>query len=272
MKAALIGWGAIGKVIGDAILAGKVPGMDLVAVAEIRRPTNELCELSLKWNFALVNDVAKLLKFSPDIVIEAAGQEVVREFAAMFLKAQKNLMIMSVGALADQDFLDELLRLAQNKGARIIIPSGAIGGLDAIKSASVGCLTDVTIRNIKPPAALAGAPFIAKNNIDLKSIKCRTQIYEGFAEEAAKEFPQNVNVAVALGLAGIGVAKTKVIVVVDPAETCNVHEIVAKGDFGEVNFTVRGLPSPQNPRTSYLASLSAIATLQNIGKSIHVGT
>lgn len=181
-------------------------------------------------------------------------------------------MILSIGALADVRFLHELLDLAKNQRVRIIVPSGAIGGLDAIKSANVGNLTEVVIRNIKPPAALEGAPFIVRNKIDLKSITCPTQIYEGFAEEAAREFPKNLNVAVALSLAGIGPEKTRVIVIVDPGETRNIHEIIAKGDFGEAFFKVSGLPSPDNPKTSYLASLSAIATLQNLFNPFQVGT
>lgn len=154
----------------------------------------------------------------------------------------------------------------------MIIPSGAIGGLDAIKSARVGRIREVVIRNIKPPQGLEGAPFIVRNKIDLKSFTRPTQIYEGFADEAAREFPKNLNVTVALSLAGIGPEKTRVILIVDPAATRNTHEISARGDFGEVQFTVAGLPSPDNPKTSYLASLSVIATLRQLTQPLRVGT
>lgn len=228
MQVALIGWGAMGRVIGKAILAQEVPGVQLTSVAEMR-PSGEVQEMSLKRGFALVEEPERLLEYSSDLVIEAAEQEIVRRYAALFLKAKKHLMIMSVGALADTQFRDELLNLARRLGVKIIIPSGAIGGLDAIKSANVGKLTEVCIKNIKPPQALEGAPFIVRNKIDLKSMACRTQIYDGFADEAAREFPKNLNVAVALSLAGIGPEKTRVIVIVDPQETRNIHEIIARG-------------------------------------------
>ena len=181
-------------------------------------------------------------------------------------------MIISVGALVDCHFLQELTDIAQANGLRIIVPSGAIGGLDAIKSANIGEITDVVIRNIKPPDALEGAPYIIRKNIDLKSFTTPTQIYEGFADEAAREFPRNLNVVVTLSLAGTGPEKTRVIVIVDPEETRNIHEITVKGDFGEATFTVAGLPSPDNPKTSYLAGLSAVATLSNLMNPLRVGT
>lgn len=271
MRVALVGCGAIGRVIVQAILAHQITGVQIVAVAEVL-PSEEVKRMATAGGFPLVEEPERVLEFSPDLIIEAANQEVVRRYAPLFLEAKKNLMIMSVGALADTHFLHELLDLAQRQGVKIIVPSGAIGGLDAIKSANIGKLTEVTIRNIKPPAALEGAPFIVRKKIDLKSITCRTQIYDGFADEAAREFPKNVNVAVALSLAGIGPEKTRVIVIVDPQETRNVHEIIAKGDFGEAVFTVSGLPSPDNPKTSYLASLSVIAALRNLVNTLQVGT
>jgi aspartate dehydrogenase len=172
----------------------------------------------------------------------------------------------------DRPFLDKLLDTARAQGVRLIVPSGAIGGLDAIKSASIAPLSEVSILNIKPPQALVGAPYVVKKGIDLFAIRSPTMIYEGFAEEAAREFPKNLNVTVALSLAGIGPEKTRVKLVVDPSETRNIHEITAKGDFGEATFRVAGLPSPDNPKTSYLAALSAIATLKNLMSPLQVGT
>jgi aspartate dehydrogenase len=271
MRVALIGCGAMGKVIVKAILDGKIPGIDLAAVAEIR-PSEELLQMSAKKGFALVQDPLMVLEYSPDLVIEAAEQEIVRRYASHFLKAKKDLMIMSVGALADTSFLKELLELARAQGVRVIVPSGAIGGLDAIKSARVANIHEILIRNIKPPQGLEGAPFIVKNKIDLRSFKTPTQIYEGFADEAAREFPKNLNVTVALSLAGIGPEKTRVTVIVDPNETRNIHEITAKGDFGEAKFTIAGLPSLDNPKTSYLAGLSVIATLRDLVNPLQVGT
>jgi aspartate dehydrogenase len=271
MRIALVGCGAIGKVIARTLATDQIKGAQLVAVAE-PFPPEELTRLAGSAGFDIVKEPETLLGYAPDLVVEAAEQEVVRKYASLFLKAGKNMMLLSVGALADTQFFRELIDLAETHGVKIIVPSGAIGGLDAIKSANVGKLTEVSIRNIKPPAGLEGAPYIVKKGIDLKSITTATQIYEGFADEAAREFPKNVNVAVALSLAGIGPERTKVVVIVDPSETRNVHEITAKGDFGEAVFTVAGLPSPDNPKTSYLAALSAIATLRNLVGPLQVGT
>jgi aspartate dehydrogenase len=271
MKAAIVGYGAIGKTIADAILAERVAGLTLVAVAEVRRDA-DLVRLGANRRFAVVDDPEAVLAYSPDIVIEAAEQEVVRRHAAAFLAAGAHMMIISVGALADAVLLAQLTQLAAQHNVRIIVPSGALGGLDAIKSARAGDLTDVTITNIKPPAALEGAPFIVRNRIDLGAIDRRTTLFEGFADEAAREFPKNLNVAVATSLAGIGLEKTRVILIVDPTETLNIHEIKVRGDFGEATFTTCGLPSPDNPRTSHLAALSAIATLANLAAPLQVGT
>jgi aspartate dehydrogenase len=271
VRIALIGCGSIGQVILQAILAHQIRGVEIAVVAEVQPRENVLKQLS-QAKVPLVADPASVLDFVPDLIIEAAGQEVVRAYGPLFLKAGKDVLILSIGALADAMFLTELKDLALRHRTRIIVPSGAIGGLDAIKSANFGILREVVIRNIKPPEALEGAPFVVKNRIDLRSISKPTQIFEGFADEAAREFPKNMNVTVALGLAGIGPERTRVIIVVDPKETRNIHEIFAKGDFGEGTFSVAGLPSPDNPRTSYLASLSALATLRNLMEPLQIGT
>ncbi len=271
MRVALVGCGAIGSVIVKAILNEQIFGVEVVAVAEVR-PQEELGEIAGRGDFPIVEEPERLLDYAPDMVIEAADQEVVRRYAPTFLKAKKDLMILSIGALVNAFLLKKLLQLARDNGVRLIVPSGAIGGLDAIKSANAGNLAEVSIRNIKPPEALEGAPYILKNKIDLKSIASPTQIYEGFADEAAREFPKNLNVTVALSLAGIGPEKTRVVVIVDPSEARNIHEITAKGDFGEATFKVAGLPSPDNPKTSYLAALSAIATLKSLVNPLQVGT
>jgi aspartate dehydrogenase len=271
MRIALVGCGAIGSVIVKAVLENQIPGVEVIAVAEVC-PLEEIGEMAGRGDFPIVKDPERVLDYAPDLVIEAAEQEVVKRYAPTFLKAKKDLMILSIGALVDALFLEDLLELARNNGVRLIVPSGAIGGLDAIKSANIANLIEVSIRNIKPPEALEGAPYIVNNKIDLKSITSPTQIYEGFADEAAREFPKNLNVTVALGLAGIGPEKTRVVVIVDPSETRNIHEITAKGDFGEATFKVAGLPSPDNPKTSYLAALSAIATLMSLVNPLQVGT
>ena len=270
MRVALVGYGTIGKVIVNYIMAGGIPDVQLVAVAD-NRDCEDLRRVGER-GIPVVEDAALLLKFPFDLVIEAAGQEVVRTYAEVFLRAGKHMMILSPGALADPSLLVNLTRLARDQGVRIIVPSGAIGGLDAIKAASIGRIDEIIINIIKPPQSLEGAPYVIRNHIDLYAFRTPTKIFEGSASEAAREFPRNLNVSVALSLAGIGPEKTHVILVVDPNETRNIHEITARGEFGEARFAVAALPSPDNPMTSHIASLSAIATLKQFASSLQIGT
>jgi aspartate dehydrogenase len=166
---------------------------------------------------------------------------------------------MSVGALAD----GQLLASLQSSRGRIYIPTGAIAGIDAIRAVK-HLLDSVTLTTTKAPKALAGAPFFETSDIKLDAIGEKTVIYEGPAADAVKKFPANVNVAAVLSLAGIGFEKTRVRIVADPAFTTNQHEIAATGSFGTFHFTVNNVPSPGNPKTSYLAVLSAIECLRTV--------
>ena len=270
MRVGLIGFGAIGKVIVTYIREGEVPGVELAALAENR--SSGALEQMRQEGVPVVADVVQLLDFPCEVIIEAAGQDVVRDYAEVFLKARRHMMILSVGALADRPLFERLMGLARDAGVKIIVPSGAIGGLDAVKSARVGRIEEVVINNIKPPKSIAGAPYVVRHGIDPFALKKPTLIYEGFADEAAREFPKNLNVSVALSLAGIGPERTRVTLVVDPDETRNIHEITVRGEFGEARFVVAGLPSPDNPMTSYIASLSVIATLRQLTSPLQIGT
>jgi aspartate dehydrogenase len=151
------------------------------------------------------------------------------------------------------------------------LPSGAIGGLDVLRAARVDRLDEVTLVTSKPPRALAGAPFFESHPIDLGAITTREVIYEGPAAEAVRLFPANVNVAAALSLAGIGPEQTRMQVVADPALDRNVHEVVARGSFGELTLRLANVPSPSNPKTSFLACLSGLATLRRLADPIQIG-
>jgi aspartate dehydrogenase len=181
-------------------------------------------------------------------------------------------MILSVGALADEELRRRIEDLATDNSCKVYIPSGAIVGLDGLKSASIGEIHSATITTRKPPRGLAGAPFVIRNNIDLDRINVPTVLFEGPASEAVKAFPANVNVAATLSVAGIGFKKTEVRVIADPTITRNIHEITVVGSFGEFTTKVENVPSPSNPKSSYLAQLSAIATLKKISSPFQVGT
>ena len=207
-----------------------------------------------------------------DIVIEAASQAAAKNFSRRVVEHKKDLLLMSVGALADELFLSELLNVVSMYGNHIYIPSGAIAGIDAIKSVK-GMLDSVTLTTTKNPRALAGAPFFNSDPTRLNSMKKKTLVYEGTAADAVNKFPANINVAAVLSLAGIGTQETKVKIIADPHITLNQHQIEAAGAFGEIAITVRNIPSPNNPKTSFLAVLSAIECLRSIcTPGIKVGT
>jgi aspartate dehydrogenase len=194
-------------------------------------------------------------------VVEAASQEAVRQVAALALDAGRDLMLLSVSALADEALLRQLTGLARARGRSIYVPSGAIAGVDGLKAARQGTLSSVTLTTRKPPAAL-GLEGIAQAKV----------VYEGPADEAMRLFPKNVNIAASLAIAGLGAHQTRVRIVADPALQRNTHELSVQGDFGSLSLRVENEPSPRNPATSHLASLSAIALLRDIASPLKVGT
>lgn len=207
-----------------------------------------------------------------DLLVECASQQAVSEIIPAALRAKCDVMIMSVGAFADNELYTNIRKVAKENNCKVYLPSGAIVGIDGVKSASVEEIYSVTLTTQKPPSGLAGAPYIVENDIDLDTIDSKTVLFEGPASEAVKLFPANVNVAATLSIAGIGFEKTKVRIVANPELTRNVHEINVRGAFGEFTSKVENIPSPTNPRSSFLAPLSAIATLKKITDPFQVGT
>jgi len=181
-------------------------------------------------------------------------------------------MIMSAGALSDKQLLEEILDLAREHNCHIYVPSGAIGGLDAVKSASIRRIDTVTITTRKPVIGLKEAPFVVRNHINLNQFTVPTEIFSGPAAIAIKEFPANVNVAASLSLVGMGFEKTVVKVVVDPTISRNIHDIHVKGEFGDFHAKIENIQSDTNPKTSFLAALSAIATLKEVCEPLKIGT
>jgi len=268
LKIGLVGCGAIGTEIARALGEGEIAA-DLVAVHDRNsKSAGELIE-HLKTR-PLLLDLETLVERS-DIVVEAASQKVVPIVAKAALGKGKDLMIMSVGALLDRDLHETVQEMAREHNCKVYLPSGAISGLDGLKSAGIGQIKKISLTTTKNPAGFEGAPYIEEMNIDLEDISEPTVIFEGLAEEAVKAFPANVNVAATLSLTARP-AKVHVKVVVDPGIKVNVHEIRAEGDFGQITTKVENVPSPRNPKTSYLAALSAIATLKSIVEPVKIGT
>ncbi len=258
-RVGIIGCGTIGSQLALAVDAGQVRNAVLVSLFDIVKGSAQNLSSKLKNAPRAFDDFDSFMSHDCDIVVEAASQEAARRFAKPVLDAGRDLLMMSVGALADR----QLLASMQTSRGKIYVPTGAVAGIDAIRAVR-HLLESVTLTTTKAPKALAGAPFFEMSDIKLDMIKEKTTIYEGPAADAVKKFPANVNVAAVLSLAGIGFEKTKVRIVADPAFTTNQHEITAIGSFGTFHFTVNNVPSPGNPKTSYLAVLSAIECLRSV--------
>lgn len=268
MRIGIIGIGAIGKELCRAIDAGTV-NAELTAIydrdeAMARNFASEL----RSWPEVLKLD--QMLE-AVDLVVEAASQAAVREVAIHALEKGRSVMIMSTGALLDEKLFLEMKKLAEQNNCRVYIPSGAILGIDGLRAASIGGIERVTLTVTKPPIALEDAPFVKEKAMDLRKIKKATTLFDGQARDAVRLFPANVNVAATLSLIAPG-AEHRVRIVADPAIKRNMHVIEIKGKFGEASIRVKNLPSPCNPRTSYLAVLSAVATLKRISEPVQIGT
>jgi aspartate dehydrogenase len=257
IKVGIVGMGVIGTQIAKAVDNG-IPGVTLAGVS-VRTATKAAGYPAFS--------VDELIERS-DLVIEAATQAALREFGPAVLAAGRHLMVLSVGALVG--VLNDWARLAAAHHCRILIPSGAIAGLDGVKGAREGAITSVTMETRKPPRGLAGAPYITERRIDLEAIREETLIFEGPATEAVKAFPANVNVVAALSLAGLGPERTRIKLYAVPGQERNQHRITVEGEFGRLRVEVENVPS-ENPRTGKLSYLSAIAMLRELGAAVQVG-
>ena len=205
-----------------------------------------------------------------DLVVEAASKQVSAEIARKALSRGKDVMVMSVGGLIGRE--KEMYNLARTHRCCLYIPSGGVVGLDGLKAAKIGKIYRVLLTTRKPPQGFEDAPYVIKHKINLKNLKQEKILFEGSAAEAVKGFPKNINVSATLSMAGIGAKKTKVRIIATPHMLVNVHEVYAQTDSGSFYTRAENFPSEQNPRTSRLAILSAVATLERILKNIKLGT
>ena len=203
-----------------------------------------------------------------DIVIECAPSHLVRSIVAPFVRAGKTAVVLSAGALLDHD---DLIELAKQHGGQIVVPTGALIGLDAVTAAAVGTIHSVRMITRKPPGGLAGAPYIVANNIGIEGLTEPLRIFDGSAREAARGFPANVNVAAALSLAGIGPDRTTIEIWADPTVTRNMHRIEVDSDSARFSMSIENIPS-ENPKTGLITALSVIACLRKLRAPLRVGT
>jgi aspartate dehydrogenase len=263
----VIGCGAIGTTIARAI-----DGMADIEIIYLTDRSKE-CATLLQEKVPKVHYVPDIVPILNDVrlVVEAASQEAARYYAPLALSAGVDVLIMSVGVFQDEAFQNDAFRLAKRKSAKVFIPSGAIGGIDALCAASLEAIDEVTLTTTKPPSAFGPSPYLEAKGIKASELRERTELFYGTAREAVKHFPQNINVAATISLAGIGFEKTKIRIMCDPQVATNEHHLKAKGKFGELDVVTRNVPSPRNPKTSYLAALSAISAIKKITGSTWVG-
>jgi aspartate dehydrogenase len=268
MKVGIIGCGFIGNTLANAI-------ENIDEISELY-----LFDRTLSSSEGIASGLTKSKPVSTvkelignvDLVIEAASQDAVKEHAKNVLDNGRDILIMSIGALVDDQFWLELRNTAKSKQCKIYLPSGAICGIDGLKSASIAGIDEINLITTKPPKGLEEVRYITKQNIDLNKLTEPLTVFEGTAREGVQHFPKNINISACISLAGLGFDKTKVKIIIDPAATRNQHKLICHGRFGEFTCEINNMPSITNPKTSYLAALSAIATLKNIVSGVWIGT
>ena len=265
MRVAIAGLGPIGRKVAEALDRG-IDGLVLAAVSAQHPEKHRNWLGSLKAQPAVL-PIEKLSDVA-DIVIECAPAQLVRSIVAPFVTNGKTAIVLSVGALLENE---DLIELAKQHGGQIMVPTGALIGLDAVTAAAAGEIHSVRMVTRKPVQGLAGAPYLVENNIDIEQITEPLKIFDGTAREAAKGFPANLNVAVALSLAGIGPDRTRLEIWADPALTRNVHRVEVESDSARFSMSIENVPS-ENPKTGLITALSVIAYLRKQRASLRVGT
>ena len=265
IRVGIAGLGAVGKKLATALDDGTLPGLTLAAIG-VRDETRARASIRLKGSpvFTAVEQLADHC----DVVVECAPSALLPQIATPVLKAGKTMMVLSAGALL---FNPELIDLARENGGQIIVPTGALLGLDAVSAAAEGTIHSVTMKTRKPVRGLLGAPYLVENDIVIEGITEPMCIYRGSPRGAAKGFAANLNVAVALSLAGIGPDRTVLEVWADPHIDRNIHQIVVDADSASFTMEIQNIPS-ENPKTGRITALSVLAALRKMAAPLRVGT
>jgi aspartate dehydrogenase len=266
LKVGIVGAGAIGSFVLRGLADD--PGFKIVALAELDtdRAHKVLDEAKLPPDLLIP---LENFPSDTDIFVEAASQAIARPVARFALERGKIAVIASIGGLGD---LDEYIDLAGNYGGKLILPSGALVGLDALKAIPRESITKVSLKSTKPAKTLADAEYFRKNNVNAIELAESTMVFSGTAREAAAAFPKSANVAAALAHASIGLDNVKVEMWADPKSDKNRHAVRVESGHGELATEVWNVPFEENPRTSKLAAYSILATVRGLAKSIIVGT
>ena len=271
MRAAIIGGGTIARLLLEHIGRGDLGDAEVVAIMG-RSGKSRGKPLAADFDVPFVTTLADLLAHRPDVVVEAASHEAVREYCGALLDHGIAVIVLSGGALCDDALRARLEAGAHKSGALLYVPSGGICGLDALKAACIAGVDAVEIAVTKPPAAWQGIPYVEKMNIDLAGLREPKILFDGPAREGVPHFPDNVNIAAVLSMAGIGFDRTRLKVVADPALEYNTHFITIKGKTGNISIKLENVPAPENPKTAWLACYSALAALKQLTSQTRYGT
>jgi aspartate dehydrogenase len=264
-RVAIAGLGAIGRVLARRLADG-VPGLVLACAASGDRAKAQAWLDAEKIACPLVEPEA--FPAHADLAVECAPASVLERICRPMLEAGKQVMVLSVGALLPRP---ELIELAKERGGQIIVPTGALLGLDAVTAAAEGRIHSVRMITRKPPRGLAGAPYLVANGISVEGLNGPKRVFVGSARDGAAGFPANVNVAAALSLAGIGPDRTLLEIWADPSVDRNCHTIEIDSDSARFTLSIENVPS-ENPRTGRITALSVVAALRKLHAPLRVGT
>ncbi len=266
LRVGIGGLGTVGYAVAKRLDQG-IDGLRLEAVSarDVERAKKRVASFSAPVDVQPLEQLAE----SCDVVVESAPAAVFHRLAEPAVQAGRVLVPISVGALLEHW---SLVNLAESSGARIIVPSGALLGLDAVRAAAEGRIESVRMVTRKPPRGLAGAPYLEAHGIDVSNLNTPLKVFDGTAREGAAGFPANVNVAAALGLAGIGPELTRLEIWADPTVSRNTHHISVEADSVRFQLFIENVPTEENPRTGRLVAHSVVATLRRLVAPLTVGT
>lgn len=264
-RLAIAGMGTVGAAVAKAVANGVLPGIEITAVAarDVDRCRRTLDQIGCDAPTMPLTDLHQ----NADVVLECAPAAILEQIVRPTVSAGKKAIVLSAGALLSHF---DLVDVARKNGGQIIVPTGALLGLDAVSAAAQGNIYSVTMTTRKPVKGLLGAPYLVKNNIDVTSLTEPLCVFRGTAREAAIGFPANLNVAVALSLAGIGPDLTKLEIWADPGAVRNMHHIVVDSDSARLDMSIENIPT-ENPRTGRITALSVISLLKNMNAPLRVG-
>lgn len=262
LRIALIGWGAINRRVAELLSQRSA---DLVSIEAICERDVSLVT-SAPARARVLTQPQSLAELNLDLVVEAAGREALTMWGEAAVRASQAFVVASTSAFCDERLLSRLVQSSKEHGSQLIVPPGALAGIDALSAASALPLDSVVHRIVKPPEAWRGTE--AESLVSLQALTGAVTFYAGTAREAAARFPKNANVAVISALAGIGLDRTRVELVADPGVTDNIHILNASGAFGRLETRIENRPLATNPKSSEMAALGLVRIIENRVKTL----